>query len=339
MPGMGIAIVLLIGYVVTVAKHGATDVTAYKKGKEAPSIEKFRTRHREKAEGKLKAPRKSGGKEPGPVGKWARALADNAAAELAEKQRIKSEARRKWYQQTAPQREKQWQEKWQRKLDKREQALERWKRKRGLPTDADPAAEQEQRTTDQSATDTTSATSPDAGTTADTGEQQSQNTDGGQSTPEQPRPDNGGEQQSQPAPDQQPEQEKGSDEPPTNAQPDTTEQAPKPDASTPFARSSGQSTPASTSGGSMYDQVAEKMQQRAEAIDQYRSELAVLGDGLFNKGWGAEVTGPLSDMSGTLGEAAAEYRDLAISIRQQGDNVAGAYDQAPYAPDRAALGV
>lgn len=91
----------------------------------------------------------------------------------------------------------------------------------------------------------------------------------------------------------------------------------------------------STSGGSgMYEAAADKLHAKAADIDSYNEDMSIFAERLQADGWGVEVTGPPADISRSLAEAAGIMRDVANSMREQGDNVARAYEAAPFAPDK-----
>lgn len=99
------------------------------------------------------------------------------------------------------------------------------------------------------------------------------------------------------------------------------------------------STPSTdTTGGALvYQDAAAQLHNHADEVEGYQNALTMLGDEMEAEGWGAEVHTPLSEMHTSLQQVAGRYRDLAEQIKQQGDNVNDAYDDAPWAPDKAAL--
>lgn len=87
----------------------------------------------------------------------------------------------------------------------------------------------------------------------------------------------------------------------------------------------------------MYQEAAQKLNNHADEIDGYAAALAQLSDDMGGVGWGAEVTEPLAEMRVALGQVSTVYSDLAEQILAEGNRVNDAYDEAPWAPDKAAL--
>lgn len=354
-------VVLLIGFCTLVVKHGVTDVTAYKKGKEAPSIEKFRKRHQERqkwldGERKLTTPAKRGGKEPGPMRKWFRAVRDNAADELIEKQNHKSQARRRWFRDNADQHEQQWQTKWQHKLDKRERQIQRWGQKKGVldpapaePAEPDPAVEPatetpaEQESSQRSSEEvirawrealergeTTSVATADEWNALPSDmrdqlirEAQAANVTpvAGERTLTPARPTEDDEQQPATA-------NPGRGEQSTPAQPEPTVRA----------GSTDTSTAPTTEGGTVHEQGAQELRDAAEKIRAFSEDLATFADGLSGRHYGHEITGTPTKASEIVIQAADIYADLAEEIQQQGDDVRNAHDATGHQiPDEAAM--
>lgn len=305
-------VLCLIGFCALVVKHGKTDLAAYRAGWEAPSIEKFRKRHeaRQKlldGERKLTSPSKQGGKQPGPMRKWFRAVRDNAADELIEHENHKSAARREWYRKTAPNREAQWQTKWQGKLNKRERKVRQWGEKKGVLDPAGPEPAEEE-----------SAGEP-------TGESPAQ--------PQQTKTD-------------EPQQTK-TDEPPAEspAQPQQTQSdEPQPTelAEPTFGTGSDSGTPtpapATPTGGTVHEQGAQELTESADEVRQFCTDMDGFADGLGGRRYGNEITGLAGEISTILTEAGDIYADLAEQIQQQGDDVRNAHDSTAHQiPDDAAM--
>lgn len=102
-------------------------------------------------------------------------------------------------------------------------------------------------------------------------------------------------------------------------------------ATPPEAPASSTATPSST-GGTVYEQGAAELLNSAEEIEGYKHALGGLGRDLEALKWGEEVHGPLNDMHTGLASVATIYRDLAELIKNQGDQVNDAYDEAPWVP-------
>lgn len=363
---MLLPVLFLIGFCTLVAKHGKTDLAAYRAGKEAPSIEKFRKRHaaRQKwldGDRKLTTPSKRGGKEPGPMRKWFRAVRDNAADELIDRQNHKSQARRKWYSDNAPQRETQWQTKWQGKLDKRELKIRRWGQKKGVidPAPAEPAEPE-------------SPAEPTAETPTEKGAQQRGQdeviqawrdalergetdhnvvtSDEWNALPAETRnqlidearqagfgavtlkdgamrdlkPDTGSEQHRGPIPDLD------------STSPETPKPAPEP--AEPTFGTGQSATPAAPTGGSVYEQGVQELTDSAEEVRQFCTDMDSFADGLSGRHYGNEITGLAGEMSNILSGAGDIYADLAEQIQDEGDDVKNAHDSTGHQiPDEAAM--
>jgi hypothetical protein len=124
----------------------------------------------------------------------------------------------------------------------------------------------------------------------------------------------------------------------SGTQPETTEST---DTNQAAENKKNNSEAGTTSGGTtvngMYGPAAEELHRQAGNIDGYCADLTLFADHLTALGWGTEVAGPARDMSGNLDEAAGIMRDVAGQMRDQGDAVAGAYERAPFAPDKDVL--
>lgn len=305
-------VLCLIGFCALVVKHGKTDLAAYRAGKEAPSIEKFRKRHdaRQKwldGDRKLTSPSKQGGKEPGPMRKWFRAVRDNAADELIEKQNHKSEARREWYRRNADQHEQQWQTKWQGKLDKRERKIRQWGEKKGV---IDPAG-------------------PEPGEEESAGEPAAE-------SPAQPQQPQSGEPQPK------------TDEPlkiqfPTvedfPARPESAKAEKPAEPAEPTFGTGSDGTPATTTeGGTVHEQGAQELRESADEVRRFCDDMDGFADGLGGRRYGNEITGLAGEISTVLDEATGIYADLAEQIQQQGDDVRDAHETTDHQiPDDAAM--
>lgn len=310
-------VLCLIGFCALVVKHGKTDLAAYRAGREAPSIEKFRKRHeaRQKwldGDRKLTSPSKQGGKQPGPMRKWFRAVRDNAADELIEKQNHKSEARREWYRRNADQHEQQWQTKWQGKLNKRERKVRQWGEKKGVLDPAGPEPAEDE-----------SADEP-------TGESPAQ--------PQQPQSD-----EPQPTKTDEPltTQDPTVEDFPARPEPAKAEKPAEPAEPT-FGTGSDSGTPtpapATPTGGTVHEQGAQELTESADEVRQFCTDMDGFADGLGGRRYGNEITGLAGEISTILTEAGDIYADLAEQIQQQGDDVRDAHDSTAHQiPDDAAM--
>lgn len=316
-------VLCLIGFCALVVKHGKTDLAAYRAGKEAPSIEKFRKRHeaRQKwldGERKLTSPSKQGGKEPGPMRKWFRAVRDNAADELIEKQNHKSQARREWYRRNADQHEQQWQTKWQGKLDKRERKVRQWGEKKGVIDPAGPEPAEDESAGEQSGESPAPPQQPQSG--------EPQPTKSDEPLKIQFPTVDMGERISQLA-----EQDRAA----KAAQPQPTEPA-----EPTFGTGSASGTPATATptGGTVHEQGAQELRESADEVRQFCDDMDGFADGLGGRRYGNEITGLAGEISKVLDEATGIYADLAEQIQQQGDDVRDAHDSTDHQiPDDAAM--
>lgn len=300
MPLMGLAVVMLIGYVVTTAKNGTVDTTAYVRGKEPPSLVKFKQRHDEKANKQLREPKKRGGKEPGVLAQTARALVKNSAETVAHKHEVRSKAYREWYKKNADKHEQAWCDKWDAKLKRREAKVDKWKRKKGLLVDGEVVEQTEQSTTPS----------------------------GGQQDPQ-----SAGD-TSPPQSEQQPEQpsQSGTAPEPASSQPD-----PEPAAQSQPAAAAGTTSSPTTGGSGMYYTDLENELRHASAqCSVYQSDLTTFADKLGGRNFGPRITGQPAEIGQALQGAVDAYADLADEVRSQGDDVANTYDANPDIPTEAA---
>lgn len=321
-------------------KNGTTDVASVLKGREAPSLEKFRTRHKGgygAGVAALRKPAKKGGKEPGPFRQWLRAVNANTFHELAVRAEHKSQRRIAWYRETASQRDETWRAQQQRKLKKQQEKLQKFKVKHGL---AEPETPADQNAKPSGTENTTTPTNdPNVVSLRDRQAARTDRDNANAKQPEQAKSEQGEQKSKTPAEDTKADAGTSTNQPHANRPENTPE---KPSAATPKAPASKADSGAATSnptGEGMYEQQAEELIRQAENIESYRTDLSQFADGLAGRGWGNEVTGPVADMDGDLAEAAATLRELAHAIKEQGDAVRNAYENAPYAPDKEALGV
>lgn len=297
-----------------------TSVAAYKAGKEPPGLVKARMRH-EAGGGRFAT---SPGKDRTPKGPGAtRLLLASRWAGACEKAKTRGEDKLKrwqaWYQEQAPERDEQWREKQRRKMQRRTERLEKWQDRWTNAKTADSSTQD----TDESLSET--PIQPDQ-------PDESPST-GGQTT------DPSEEAQAQPDTESESEHADrvvtSDDNPEGAAQP----QNPQENASTAGGSTSTADTATTASIGELmdYQQGAATLNNHADEVDGYDTALSGLGQDMESVGWGAEVHGPLSDMHTKLQNVSARYRDLAENVKHQGDSVNDAYDDAPWAPDRAAL--
>lgn len=315
-------ICLAVAFMVTGKHQKDTAQAAYKAGKEPPGLQKARMRH-EKGGGRFK-PARGGGQQPAGPGAARRTIATrwgHACEKARDRMEDKHQRWRAWYAEQAPQRDESWREKQQRRLDKRGQRLERfqcgWTRTKDS---LNPSA----RACEDAAWNENTARSPyDCLTPAEAAAREAarqeaagQEADAQEAASALKAPVQSGTQGSTPVPD--------------GEQPQTgSESAPAEQPATTVLNSQNTNQ---TGGQTVYADAADRLHAAAEQIEQYRADLAAMGDGLEAKGWGVEVHGPVSDMDQHLADVAGGYRDLAGQMQTQGDSVNDAHDAHPYVP-------
>lgn len=304
--------------VLTMVTSGTRDISSILKGKEAPTLEKYRMRHEKghnlgDAMTRLKAPKKSG-KAAGPLTIWRRAVVENAANYAAEKSKNRGDRRVQWYRDHGRHVEDEaWHAKQQNKIRRQQEKVHNFKVKKGL---AEPEPEPQQQ-------------------------------------PE-PEPDPEQNQPEQQQPEQQSEESAKADQDQENEEPAKPDLKPVADLDEHRSRkddaqdSDNQNTDSDTeptntadkaatnTGGNMYAREADDLVRRADDIASYRRDLAEFADGL-SPNWGNEVVGPVQEMDEPLLTAENELLVVANLVKQQGDAAAEAYEQAPFAPDRDVL--
>lgn len=312
---MELALICVAVAVMVFGKHSKdTAQAAYKSGHEPPGLQKARMRH-EKGGGRFK-PARGGGQRPAGPGATRRTLATrwgHACEKARDRMEDKHQRWRAWYAEQAPQRDAAWREKQQRRLNNRAERLDRWQSRWTQTKDTlNPAARaREDEAWNRNAEPEADADEPDPdadsapeANSADT----AMETDEATAT------------EAAPEPDTAPADADQADE----SSPDT------PAATDPVAPAS--SNPKQTGAQTVYADAADRLHAAAEQIEQYRADLATMGEGLEAKGWGAEVHGPISDMDQHLADVAGGYRDLAGQMQTQGDAVNDAHDAHPYVP-------
>lgn len=307
-----IMLIMAAAYAVGSKNHKDTSTAAYKAGKEPPGLAKARMRHEAGGGRFVTRP----GKTDQPKGPGAtRLLIAQKWANGCEKSRTRSEDELRrwqaWYQEQAPQRDENWRAKQRRKINNRAERLAKWQ---GRWVSAKT-------------------------TLAGGGGQDSAEANTGSDTEQEPASAEG---ETQPGVQDQTEQAvEDSASSGENTQTDDTEPA----------KQSEQGQNTSTGGGSPaagsstapigdlvdYQQAVATLHNHADEIEGFNTALSGLGQDMDAAGWGSEVHGDLGDMHSQLASITARYRDLAEDVKAQGDAVNDAYDNAPWAPDKAAL--
>lgn len=316
---------MVVAYFLT---KGKVDTAAYSNGKEPPGVVRARMKHDAGGGARTSSGRPTGRGAFGLMlaSRWA-----NACEAARQRDEHKAARRRAWYDETAPEKDAAWREKQLRKLERSDWARERWAQARGLisrptaGTATDPWARRAT-TTSQGRNQSTPITdSPTSDTDAGPEDGEHTTTDPASPT-DQPTTD-------EPAPGPAPESTTPDPDPPTAGTP--------PPAARPSTENDNDndnddhsSTAATPNQGSsnMYDEAVNRLIQAADQVAEYRSNLIAFADRLAGDGWGTEVTGPLQDTQTSLTAWENLYRDTAERIKNQGDQGAAAYDQAPYVP-------
>ncbi len=294
--------------VLTMVTSGTRDISSILKGKEAPTLEKYRMRHEKghnlgDAMSRLKAPKK-GGKAPGPLTVWRRAAVENAANYAAEKSQHRGERRVQWYRDQGKHVEDEaWHAKQQRKIREQQKRVHAFKLKKGL-VEPEPESDPQQQSDPEP-----------------------------EREPEQQPEEPAGPKQSA-KPDQEPEEPA---KPDLKSVTDLDEhRSRKDDSESSDTQNTHSDTETTNTGGNMYAREAEDLQRRADDIASYRRDLTEFADGL-SADWGTEVVGPVQEMDEPLLTAENELLVVANLVKQQGDAAAEAYEKAPFAPDRDVL--
>lgn len=311
--------------VLTMVTSGTRDISSILKGKEAPTLEKYRMRHEKghnlgDAMTRLKEPKKSG-KAAGPLTVWRRAVVENAANYAAEKSKNRGDRRVQWYRDHGRHVEDEaWHAKQQHKIRKQQEKLQDFKVKKGL-AEREPESDPQQQPAPES--EPAGPLKVEFPKVEDFPARPAQNEKPGQQPEEPAKPD------LQPVADldehrSRKDDSASSDNQNTDSEPTNTTDKPAADAA------------ATNAGGNMYAREAEDLQRRADDIASYRRDLTEFADGLSTD-WGTEVVGPVQEMDEPLLTAENELLVVANLVKQQGDAAAEAYEQAPFAPDRDVL--
>jgi len=309
-----------------------TAQAAYKAGHEPPGVVKARMRHERGGGVRTPAgtPKGRGATRLMLAQRWA-----NACEKAKDKQDDKHRRWRAWFAEQAPQRDQQWREKQANKIAKSESRAEKFARARGL---INPLADR----TERQAWDENARRDNDTEQMVEQARKEAQQLrEREQAAADDPaRPlaavaNVGGQQaateQTTTKPDGEQPTEKPDGEQPTEQKPNAAAPAAGGAASIPTQNTG------TTGGTTVYQQAVVQLHNHADEVDGYMNALSLLGDEMAGVGWGAEVHGPLTDMRNSLQQVAGRYRDLAERIQKQGDAVNDAYDDAPWAPDRAVL--
>lgn len=296
-----ILLIMAATYVISGKHSKDTAQSAYKAGKEPPGLVKARLRH-EAGGGRF---RTRPGKDKQPKGPGAgRLLIASRWSVACEKAKTKQEDKLRrwqaWYEEQAPDRDQAWRDKQTKKMNNRAERLDKWQGRWTRTKTAAAGAKDAARATLSSNKD-------------DATEQPAES-----STSEQP--------DQSPAPEPEPA--------PEPAAADTGADAPaNPPASSPSTNTSS----SQQEGDAVYQSGASTMHNHANEVEGYRKALTALGQDMADVNWGAEVHGPLADMHTKLKSVAARYRNLAETVKHQGDAVNDAYDEAPWSPDHKVL--
>lgn len=299
-----ILLILAATYAVSGKHTKDTSLAAYKAGKEPPGLVKARLRHEAGGGRFVTRPGKDKQQPKGPGA--TRLLIASRWANACEKSKTRGEDKLKrwqaWYDERAPHRDKAWRDKQNRKMDKRAERLDKWQGRWTRTKNAKDAAK-------------------DAFSRR--GEESEPEASSAGNTPEQPA-------------EQQPSK---SDEPlkvefPTVNANERIDKLADHDRRVKEARSSTNTT---EEGDAVYTSGAATMHNHAAEVEGYQKALTALGQDMADVKWGAEVHGPLADMHTKLKSVAARYRNLAETVKHQGDNVNDAYDDAPWSPDHQVL--
>lgn len=313
---MEVALMMLAAaYMLTGKFNKDTAQAAYKAGKEPPGLVKARMRHaagggrRQSGTGKPKGP---GATRLLLASRWS-----GACQKAQDKGEDKLRRWQAWYAEQAPTRDAAWREKQQKRMARRGQRLDKWQGRWTRTKDTVNPANLRRDRDEQRAWDENTRRDQDA-------EQQVAEAQG----------------DAQQLRDQAPPQ--AADTQPTAAAPVATGEQPEQSAATTAptgtaaasaAVAEQSSTTRSSVGGIVdYQSAATALQAAAERVEQYRTDLSAMADGLGGNQWGVEVHGPIRDMDTNLSEIAGDYRDLAVQMQQQGDNVRDAEDAHPYVP-------
>ncbi|MER7015306.1 hypothetical protein ABT324_28065 [Saccharopolyspora sp. NPDC000359] len=359
---------LVIFGIARVVKGGVENTIAILKGTEPPEITKFKSRQESGGFGSKMAgllgrpPRKpkkdKPPKQPGAVRQVFRAWKANTAAQAVDKMNRRHQRRTAWYREHgAGIQDERWHIKQQAKLRKQQQKLEELRVRKGLvdPPEqvegqvVEPQPEQQERLPENVAS--LDQAREKKGQNDGPAEQIDPWLERAKKDPHfcvmAPEGEVNRHKRSVIEPDrcqwcdkclggppgsaQQDEAVKDGDQTESSAEPAQAKSAAE--KSTDLAATTAAST--TTSGGTgMYEAAADRLHEKAADIDSYNQDLAVFAERLATDGWGVEVTGPPADIAGSLGEAAGIMRDVANSMREQGGNVARAYEAAPFAPDK-----
>ncbi len=295
-----ILLIAAVTYMVS-GKYGKdTAQSAYKAGKEPPGLVKARLRH-EAGGGRFRTRPGKDKKEPKGPGATRLLLASRWAG-ACEKSKTKQEDKLRrwhaWYQERAPHRDQAWRDKQRKKLNNRAERLDKWQG-RWTSTKSAAAGAKEAVKGALSSNKDTESEKPAAETASEQPNQQH-------------------------APEPAPE--------PTAAEAGADAPANPPSSSQPTNTSSSQQE-----GDAVYKSGASTMQNHAAEVEGYQKALTSLGEDMADVGWGNEVHTPLADMHTKLKSVAVRYRNLAETVKHQGDAVNDSYDEAPWSPDHKVL--
>lgn len=326
---MEIILMILAASYMVGGKHSKdTSLAAYRAGKEPPGLVKARLRHEAGGGRFVTRP----GKDKQPKGPGAtRLLIASRWANACHKSKIRGEDKLKrwqaWYDERSPHRDKAWRDKQQRKIERRADRLDRWQGRWTATKDAAKNAVSRRSDEDTDAV-TDEAQQPDAVST--------------DTVPEQPGPHQQPAQTDKPLKIEFPtvdaaEGLKNSPQRPWPERPSATESAQVLQESNQAAKAADTTTHTSEQGGAVYESGASEMHNHADEVDGYEKALTGLGQDMQTVGWGAVVHAPLADMHTKLQSVSGRYRNLAETVKHQGDTVNDAYDEAPWSPDRDVL--
>ena len=295
-----ILLIAAVTYMVS-GKYGKdTAQSAYKAGKEPPGLVKARLRHEAGGGRFVTRPGKDKKQPKGPGA--TRLLIASRWSNACEKAKTKSEDKlqrwKAWYEEQAPQRDQAWRDKQKKKINNRAERLDKWQGRWTSVKSAAAGAKDAVKTAMSSDTDAVTEQQPAADDPTE---------------PESPTSEQSANPEPEPAGDST--TADGQNEP-TGSGPGGTDQQ-----------------PTTSAGGVMdYQQAASALRAAATRVEQYRTDLSEMADGLGGKNWGVEVHGDIRDMDSNLADISADYRDMANQMQQEGDNVADAEDAHPYVP-------
>lgn len=348
-------------------KSGKVDTAAYNSGKEPPNVVKARLRH--EAGGGRRDPKTNRPRGPGAFRLLARSRWANACAAAQQRGDHRAQRKRQWYDDNRDRRDEAWRAKRLRRLERAEAirghlaqrftgaAKEPQRQATPHPEPPRPPATSppvdpentQPRTLNYSRPNVAGPNEPAAGPPSnpapepqdsaersDTSRLKRDEVSGpkvddttGTSTqkPENPaQPTNGAVPPPIAPPPAAPPPAPG-DQPSAGARPDSSAE-PKAEQAT------GNQTSTSTTNGTegMYQQGVNELNRAADHVATFNANLAQFADELAGRKWGVEVTGTLQDLTANVSALQGIYRDLAGSMKQQGDEGAAAYEQAPYVP-------